>query len=409
MGSVGDRPAALPIGHAKPRQRVAVSYDALIEPSNHANEQSHPASLRNRLVQSETGFDGMPIRSTNQPRVLSVGVVVRQFVLLLSLSVVTTLIYSGTTRAQAPAPAVPESATSGWQTVPTQPKPALPRPSPGTPANTTVVPRQVAPAKIDPQTGVLELSAFLTEDGEAIEQGLVWRVFAEPASGAAAKGDGRPRLVGIWRDAAPKPRLAAGNYIVNVAFGRAHLTRRVTLDAGGSSRTRMVLNAGGLRVTANLAGAKPGADAAITYDIYQGELDRTGVRTKVMTGTKPGLIVRLNAGIYHIVSTFGDANAVVRAEVAVEAGKLTEAAVNHHGAKVTFKLVTRAGGEALSDAQWIVQSAQGDLVRESMGALPTHILAAGDYVVSAHHGGRIFKREFTVVSGEAAEVEVIIQ
>ncbi len=71
---------------------------------------------------------------------------------------------------------------------------------------------------------------------------------------------------------------------------------------------------------------------------------------------KPNVIIRLNAGIYHIVSTYGDANAKVEADVNVEAGKLTEATVSHSAARVTFKLVTRIGGEALPDTQWTVQT-----------------------------------------------------
>ena len=50
----------------------------------------------------------------------------------------------------------------------------------------------------------------------------------------------------------------------------------------------------------------------------------------------PGLLahelVRLNAGIYRIVSTYGDANATVEADVTVEAGKLSEASVTHSAA-----------------------------------------------------------------------------
>ncbi len=121
------------------------------------------------------------------------------------------------------------------------------------------------------------------------------------------------------------------------------------------------------------------------------------------------MIVRLNAGIYHIVSTYGDANAVVQADVTVEPGKLTEASISHLGAKVTFKLVTRAGGEAQADAQWSVLTTQGELVKQSAGALPTHILDPGGYIVTARHSGRSFRRAFTVKAGETAQIEVVMQ
>ncbi|MCK9912438.1 hypothetical protein MXD81_25005, partial [Microbacteriaceae bacterium K1510] len=82
---------------------------------------------------------------------------------------------------------------------------------------------------------------------------------------------------------------------------------------------------------------------------------------------------------YRIVSRYGDANAKVEADVTVEAGKLTEATISHSAARVTFKLVTRIGGEALPDTQWTVQTPDGQMVLQSIGALPTHILAPGTY------------------------------
>ena len=78
-----------------------------------------------------------------------------------------------------------------------------------------------------------------------------------------------------------------------------------------------------------------------------------------MSGVKPGLVMRLNAGIYNVVGTYGDANAIARADVTVEAGKLTEATLTHAAAKVTFKLVARPGGDAIADTQWNVANAAG--------------------------------------------------
>ena len=128
-----------------------------------------------------------------------------------------------------------------------------------------------------------------------------------------------------------------------------------------------------------------------------------------MGNGRPGLIVRLNAGIYHLVSTYGDANAIVRADVTVEPGKLTEAMITHPGAKVTFKLVTRAGGEAQADTQWNVaqpprRSHQGKRRR------PADACAGpGAYVVNAKQGGRSFRRSFSIQSGEPVQIEVVMQ
>ncbi len=46
-------------------------------------------------------------------------------------------------------------------------------------------------------------------------------------------------------------------------------------------------------------------------------------------------------------------------------------------------------------------------MKDSVGALPTHVLAPGSYMVLAKSGGRVFKRQFSVKDGEMANVEVV--
>lgn len=272
-----------------------------------------------------------------------------------------------------------------------------------------VTPRTAPPAPpAAPGTVSLGVAAWLTEQGPALEQGLVWRVFtqAEPA------GTGEPprlRLMQTYREARPVLRLAPGDYAVNVAYGRAQLTRQITIAPGGPAEERFVLNAGGLIVRAVLASGEAVPEMAVSYDIYMAEGEQLGARPKVVSGARPGLVVRLNAGQYHIVSVYGDANAIVRADVSVEAGKLTEATISHHSARVSFKLVSRQGGEAQADTRWVVQNPQGETIVESSGALPSHILAAGSYVVIARNGGRAFRREFVVEPGDPMQIEVVIQ
>ena len=251
----------------------------------------------------------------------------------------------------------------------------------------------------------VSLSAYLTQDGEPIDQGVIWRIYTEKPEADPPQ----PSLITTSKVPSPSVDLAPGSYVVNVAFGRAHLTRRIVVVEGKPSEERFILNAGGLRITAVLGEAEKVPDLTVSYDVYQGDADRLGGRTKVVGGLRPGVIVRLNAGLYHLVSTMGDANAVVSSDVTVEAGKLTDAVIRHHAARVTLKLVTRAGGEAQADTLWAVHAADGELVRESQGALPTHILAAGEYVASARHAGRLYQKQFTVVSGQRTQVEVVMQ
>ncbi len=261
--------------------------------------------------------------------------------------------------------------------------------------------QQPGPAATAPiASGSVGLEAVLTEDGQRIDQGLVWRVYNRRDANAP------PKLIATHREPSPTLRLPPGDYIVNVSFGRAHLTRRVAVSPGGTGAEKFVLNAGGLKVMADIGGAAP-APNTIAFTVQSDET--AGSRSTVVSGVKPGLIVRLNAGIYQVVSTYGDANAVVRADVTVEAGKLTEAAITHSAAKVAFKLVTQAGGDAIPDTQWTIQTLAGEIVKETAGAIPTHILAPGTYAAIARRNGRTFRRDFMIRHGETVQVEVIMQ
>lgn len=264
--------------------------------------------------------------------------------------------------------------------------------------NTTVIER-----KGDASATSVRLVALLTIDGQEIDQGLIWRVFA-----SSADAHGKSRLVMENRDASPKLKLAPGDYAINAAFGRANLTRKISVKPGMEAVEQFVLNAGGLRVAAEASG-KPAPAGTVHYAIYPEDRDDVDDRTAVMTGAKPNLIIRLNAGIYRIVSTYGDANAKIETDVTVEAGKLTEAALQHTGGKVTLKLVPRTGGDAVPDTRWTIQDGAGEVVKQSVGALPSHMLAPGNYVAIAAAGGQRFKREFAVEDGTLTSVEVTME
>jgi hypothetical protein len=268
--------------------------------------------------------------------------------------------------------------------------------------NVTVVPRSGSAPGAGAQE--VKLTAFLVNDGPPIDQGLVWNLFQDSDRDSAPL-----KHIRTVRDASPLLRLSPGRYLVNVSFGRANMTRSLTILPGASLSERFVLNAGGIRVNAVLCDGAPAPEMAVSYDIYSGESDQLGNRRRIMSGARPGLIMRLNAGIFHIVSRYGDANAVVSADVTVEAGKLTEVAITHPGATVTFRLVTRAGGEAQSGAQWAILDGDGDVIKESAGALPTHVLAAGSYVITARHSGRVFRQGFTVKAGDVTQVELVMK
>jgi hypothetical protein len=94
--------------------------------------------------------------------------------------------------------------------------------------------------------------------------------------------------------------------------------------------------------------------------------------------------------------------------VTVEPGKLTEATLDHQAGKVNFRLVEKSGGEALADTIWQIYSDNGQLVKRSGGAFPSHVLAAGSYEVRVAHGAQEYAAKFAVEAGEKKQVEVVM-
>jgi hypothetical protein len=206
----------------------------------------------------------------------------------------------------------------------------------------------------------------------------------------------------------PTAALVPGEYLVNAAYGLSNLTKKIKVESGRSLEETFVLNTGGLKLTATLPNGETAPEGTVKFDILSDEEDQRGNRDMILHNAKPGLTIRLNAGAYRVESLYGDANAVVRADVTVEPGKITEATIKQTGSKTTFKLVQTLGGEALADTKWTLLTSAGDVVKENAGALPTHILAPGSYAVVADHGGLSYTRKFSIETGDAKQIEVVV-
>lgn len=246
----------------------------------------------------------------------------------------------------------------------------------------------------------LVLGAKLTDESPDISNGLIWRVFSPtPAD------DEQLPLIATAKGGTVTFTLPKGSYLVHVAYGRAGATKRITMNNEPRHET-MVLEAGGLKLNAVLPDDKQPIADLLRFSIY-GDDDTSNDRSLILPDVKADVITRLNAGTYHVVSNYGNANAVIRADIRVEAGKLTEATVEHRAANITLKLVREKGGEALADTSWSVLNASGDGVRESVGAFASMVLSEGEYIAIAKNKDRIYQRDFKVVSGENDEVDVI--
>lgn len=244
----------------------------------------------------------------------------------------------------------------------------------------------------------LLLQARLASEGEPLESGIIWRIFrTRPGP------DGLLPLIREVRGGATIVRLPSGEYFVHAAFGRAALTKRVTI-AGESQMESLVLDAGGLKIDAVVGEDKRIDPDRVTCEVLQE--NEEGEMVTVVPNAPSGRILRLSAGTYHVISRYGDVNAIVRADIEVEPGKMTEATMRHTGAEVTLKLVSEEGGEALANTKWAVTTQDGTTVHESIGAFPSIVLAAGSYTAVATHQGRIYSRDFAVETAIDREVDV---
>ena len=248
--------------------------------------------------------------------------------------------------------------------------------------------------------GAITLSAQLTDKGADITRGIVWRVFKPEAV------NGKLPMVASAHGGSAVFQLEPGSYLVHASYGRAGATKRITVG-NEARRESLVLDAGGLKLDAVLSGGVRIPPKNLRFSIYEGNAEPNGDRALIIPDVAPNSVVRLNAGIYHIVSTYGAVNAVIRSDIRVEAGKLTEATVEHHAAEITMKLVRETGGEAIADTSWSLLNESGDPIKETVGAFASMVLAEGDYTIIAKNRDRIYQKDFTVVAGQNQEIEVL--
>lgn len=275
------------------------------------------------------------------------------------------------------------------------------------PGLTQFAPTQDATA-FSPPTRILrnvELNAQLAEDSQPLEHGLTWRVY-----NPVPDNEGKLPILATSEGGKAHFEFEPGEYFVHVAFGLAGVTRKLTVLADEPlDKQSFILNAGGLMLNAVSGNDVRIAPSKLRFSIYASERDENDDRQLVVSDVKPNQIVRLNEGTYHVISEYGDVNAVIRSDINVTAGKLTEATILHRAAQITLKLVSEAGGEAIADTAWSITNSAGDLINESVGAFPSMVLAEGDYTAIARHKEKLLRRDFNIISGRNYDVEVLLQ
>ncbi len=267
-----------------------------------------------------------------------------------------------------------------------------PLPSPGI---TSPMLPQPAPAESEAD---LSLSATLAGGSQPLKSGLAWRIYEDRGEA------GRPAIVARSTDPAPSFKLAPGSYVATVTYGFASASKRLTLS-GSSASEDLKISAGALKLSGAIGDQKIAA-GQLAFSIFV-PIGTNSEGRLVRSGVKAGEVVRLPEGTYHVVSTYGESNAIQRADLKVENAKVTDATLNHRAATVTLKLVAALGSEAFAGTAFSVLTPGGDTIREAIGAFPSVTLAEGDYVLIARHEGQVFTREFKVESGMDRDIEVV--
>jgi len=280
--------------------------------------------------------------------------------------------------------------------------PATPAPIAPTPAAPATTPPVASPATpmVPPGQVALALGARFGHDPPSIPGGLVWRVYGEKAD-----QNGSFKLLREDRTASPVLLLPPGGYIVHVTFGLANAVKRVQLRSD-TVREVLEIPAGGARFEGKVGEARIPV-GQIHFDLYKGSQFEPGEKRPIAENVASGEVVLLPEGIYHVVSNYGDGNAVMRSDLRIQPGKLIDTLIVHRAAKITLKLVGEKGGEALANTSWSVLTPGGDVIKESIGAFPVVVLSEGDYVAIARNEGKVYNREFKVESGVDSEIEVL--
>jgi hypothetical protein len=247
-----------------------------------------------------------------------------------------------------------------------------------------------------PQTVLL--SASVAGDTKPIRSGLIWRIYQDRGAGTP------PHLVSKLTAPTPTTTLEPGSYVVHAAYGLASATQRINVTSAPVTVT-IPIDAGALKLGGMIAGVQIPPER-LDFSVYQ-PLPNNPEGRPLATQVKGGEIVRVPEGTYHVVSTYGESNAIMRVDLKVERGRITEATLNHRAATVTLKLVDTPRGEAFAGTAFSVLTPGGDIVREAIGAFPTVVLAEGEYTLIARHNGKVYTRDFRVETGLDVDVEVL--
>lgn len=247
----------------------------------------------------------------------------------------------------------------------------------------------------------VNVHAKLAEESSLIQTGIKWRVFSTAKN---AQGN----LTKLHERNIPQTffELQPGTYLIHATYGDIGLTKQIEVKEENIIE-EFILNAGGVKLNAT-AGNNPIEEKYLKFTIFSREVNENEERELIKENIKANKIVQLKEGTYHVLSTYGDINTSVRADIEVRAAQLTSAILQHHGAKITIRLVSRPGGAPIANTAWTIFTNEGEQVFESNQVSPEIVLAEGIYQTSVQNGDNTYTQEFEVKAGENQEIELLI-
>ncbi len=271
------------------------------------------------------------------------------------------------------------------------------RPNTNTNANQTskpsAKPERAAPRRAQrpiPSTPGVMLSAALAEGRPPIRQPLIWSVEG-PLGGQASKTT-------KFRDAQPSQKLAPGKYKVALHLHDRKLEQQINVPKGPRTPVNVNLNAAQLSLAAVL---RPGGNYVqdATFEV-RSPASKTG--KLYWYGVAPRHPLILPAGDYRVVASAGHAS--VTNEIKLSAGQQ----LNHDSVLNAGNLELRLQGRNDLDFSKTVVTVETDapktptgrrVVARSVQAIPTFLLPAGTYYLTARNGSITAKDQVAVAAG----------
>lgn len=231
----------------------------------------------------------------------------------------------------------------------------------------------------------LELTARLTGNGGTIERNISWTI-RTPEGATVFSGE-----TGMADVSAPP-----GDYVVDVSYGAAKLSRSISIPREQRVTVSFVLDAGGLRVQPRIDG--DGVTARSRVRVFALDGERRG--SLIATAAVPGDILRLPAGRYRVESRVASGNAGAVTDIEVKGGRVSWIDISMKAGVARLSFVGSPGAEVI----WTVDDADGNPVAFRSGLTADMVLRPGTYKAKAKVGPEELTATFKIASGQTRDI-----